>query len=186
MGNGVQRLHQGANAALRKHERIAAGQDHFPNLGRPADVAERGLDFGLAEISTRIGADHLAPEAEAAVDRADPDDLEKHTVRVAVYEPRNGALQSVADRVGLFGGEAGQFRHIGQKLPGYRVVRCRSVDQRRHRRGYRDGIARRHVVDCGFGPGRCEAGGDEIVSRSQGPVADTHLRGQVSVSWSGC
>src|SRR4029077_20143007 len=85
--------------AGREHQRIDAGQNRLSPLGMRRDIAERGV-----ELTHRQGfsgrANHLAPEAETAIDRADMGELEQYTVGIAVHNAFDRTVRVVADRVG--------------------------------------------------------------------------------------
>ena len=81
-------------------EGIAAADDHLPDLGLGADIGERVVE-GLGRQRTGAGrTDRLAAEAEAAIDRADMDELQEHPVGVAVDQAGHDLMGAVADRIG--------------------------------------------------------------------------------------
>src|SRR5437660_5642515 len=88
-----------ADTARRQHQRIAAGQDYFPDFRMRLDVSKRVLEL-LPRQHLLARSDHLAPEAEAAIDRADTDDLEQHTIRITMHDSFDRRMSVVADRIG--------------------------------------------------------------------------------------
>ena len=66
MRDGVQALDQRRKPARRHHQRVAAGQDHFPYFRPCTNVAQRGLEFGVIQ-RFRSGTDLLAAEAETGI-----------------------------------------------------------------------------------------------------------------------
>src|SRR3546814_4545508 len=60
-------------------------RSHFPDIRALRDVIDGGIElFGAQAL--RSGADRLAPEAEAAIDRTDIHQLEQHAVGIAVHD----------------------------------------------------------------------------------------------------
>ena len=133
-----------ADAARRQHEGIAAGEDHLPDARIAGDVGERGVERLAAERLRAAGADRLAAEAEAAVDRADVGELQQHAVGVAVHDAGGAGEAFVADRVGEFFGAMLQLAGVGHELAGDRIVRVGAIDQRGHGRRDGDGVAGGH------------------------------------------
>src|SRR5665213_4254963 len=70
MRNAVERPDQRTKPPRREQERIAAGDDDLPDLLVAADVTERRVKLGDAQLLV-AAPDLLAPEAEAAIDRAE-------------------------------------------------------------------------------------------------------------------
>src|SRR5262245_21513378 len=87
------------NAARGENEGIAARQNGLPDLRVVADVSKSGLEIGIRERRAVVGSNHLATEAEAAVDWADGCDLEEHAVGIAMHETGERAFRVIADRV---------------------------------------------------------------------------------------
>ena len=71
-----------------------------------ADVIERGGKRFAREAAAAARPDHLAAEAEPAVDRADMGQLEQHAVGIAMHDPLDRAVRIVGDRIGVFDGRA--------------------------------------------------------------------------------
>src|SRR5258707_13852243 len=89
------RLHELPEASRREHERIAAREDHLPDVIMRADIGDGGV-----ELRAREGArasNRLAAETEAAIGCADMDGLEQHAVGIAVHDARDGAMRGVPD-----------------------------------------------------------------------------------------
>ena len=103
------------------------------------DVFDRGVEL-LRGQRFGGGADHLAAEAEAAIDRADVGELEQHAVGIAMHDALDRAMGVVADRVGAFLRLHIEFGRIGHELARDRIVRVGVVDQVRNRRRNGDGI----------------------------------------------
>ncbi len=82
----------------REHERIAARQDDLAQLPVLRDIAEGCLKLAFAEQAA-VRPDMLAPEAEAAINRADQQGLEQHAVGIAVHDAGNGGEGVVPDGV---------------------------------------------------------------------------------------
>ena len=134
------------DAARRQDQRIAAGDDDLADGVVCADVVDRRIETGTAGqrlFATR--SDHLAAEAEPAVDRAGVRRLQQHPVGVAVHDPRHRRMGIIADRIGKLLGAGLQLAGIGDELARDRVGGIDAVDQARHRRRDRDGIARRDL-----------------------------------------
>ena len=148
MVDGRKPRHHVLDPARRQHQRIAAGEDDLPDVGTRGDVIDRGVELFRGQW---LGArtDHLAAEAEAAVDRADMRELEQHAVGIAMDDAGHGAVRVVADRIGALLGPGVQLRRIGHELPRDRIVRIAAVDQRGHRRRDGDGILRGDLLERG-------------------------------------
>ena len=74
----------------RQHQRIAAGQDDFPNLLVVTDIGECVRVALVGERTVLARSNHLAAKTEAAIDRADMNQLEQHTVGIAVHDSGHG------------------------------------------------------------------------------------------------
>ena len=70
----------------------------------------------------RARPDHLAAETKPAIDCANRDELEKHTIAIAAHNASDRALQRVADRIGMLGRIADEFADVGNILPRDRVA----------------------------------------------------------------
>ena len=109
-------------AARRQHQRIAAGQDHFPDFWRSPDVIERGRKR-CARQPSPPRADHFAPKAETAIDRAGVDDFQQDAIGVAVDHTFDRAVRIVANRIGTFVRMQLKLLFIGNELPRHWIVR---------------------------------------------------------------
>ena len=120
-------------------KRIAAGQDDLGHRRMSGEPGVGGLQLGVGQHAA-VGTDMFAPEAEPAIDRADQQRLQQCPVRVAMHHALDRGQRVVADRVGVFVRRGQQFGSIGDELPPDRIVR--RLDQRPHRRGNSDRVAR--------------------------------------------
>ena len=131
MVDGVERRDQLGQPPRRQHQRIAAGQDHFPDLRPRLDVGDGGVELvGRQRLAAR--PDLLAAEAEAAIDRADMQRLQQHAVGIAMHDALDRRARLVADRVGQLLGRdlgLGDARH---ELARDRIGRIGAVDQPQH------------------------------------------------------
>ncbi|MGO8469956.1 hypothetical protein AB9F45_36295, partial [Rhizobium leguminosarum] len=59
-----------------------------------------------------------APEAEAAIDRADMDGLEQDTIGIALNDAFDGAMGMIADRIGAFFRGDRKFGCSGHEMVG--------------------------------------------------------------------
>ena len=146
-----QRVHQLGQPPRRQHQRIAAGQDHFPDFGPRADIGQCRRQLPRRQ---RLAArpDLLAAEAETAIDRTDMQRLQQHAVGIAMDDAFYGRAGLVADRVGQFGGRDFGLLPARHELPRDRVVReIRAIDQRRHLRGDGDRHRLRGVLQPRIG-----------------------------------
>jgi hypothetical protein len=166
--DGRQPPAQVAQAARRQHQRVAAGDDHLPDLRVGGDVGEGGVQLFRRQVGQPLGPDHLAAEAEPAIDRAGVGGFQQHAVGIAVDDPLDRAVGLVADRIAGLAGAFQQLGLAGHELAGDRVGFVGRIDQRRHVRGDRHGVARRHGLEgrqplgsdqAGFGQGRGAAEG---------------------------
>jgi hypothetical protein len=65
------------------------------------EIGQRRVEL-FAGQRIAAGADHLAAEAEAAIDRAGMDELEQGTVGIAMHHALDRRMGLVADRIGQF------------------------------------------------------------------------------------
>ncbi len=98
---------QRGDAARSEDERIAARDDDLEDFRPRADIGERRGDV-LGRHRAAL-PDRLAAEAEAAVDRARGNKLQKHAVGIAVDEAGRDLMRVVADRVGALVRRRRQF-----------------------------------------------------------------------------
>ena len=146
MADVTQRVEHSPKPPRRQNQRVAAGQDDFPDLRVFAYVAERRVEIPLREQLAVRPADDLAPKTKAAVDRADRERRQQHTIRVAMHDAPDRRVRVVADRIGslVFAMlELGEGRH---ELPGDRVIGLVCVDEPGHRRRDGESVARRYGV----------------------------------------
>ena len=102
MGDRAEPADESAQAPRGQDQRIAAGDDHLPDLGPARDVGEGGRKRVGGERAEPLRPDHLAAEAEAAIDRAGVERLQQHAVRIAVHDALDGTVRRVSDRVVVF------------------------------------------------------------------------------------
>ena len=84
----------------RQRQRIAAGEDDFPDRRAGADIVERGVERLGRQRGRPARADRLAAEAEAAIDRADVQELQQDAIGIAMHDAGDGAVGGIADRIG--------------------------------------------------------------------------------------
>ena len=113
--------HQLAEPARRQHQRIAAGQDHFPDFRLRGDIGE-AVSSAAAHSVRAPRPHHLAAEAEAAIDRADMHRLEQHAVGIAMHDALDRGVRDIADRVGSLLRRDARARGVGDELAGDRIV----------------------------------------------------------------
>ena len=144
-------------------ERIAAGEDHLPDVRTFGDIGQGAIErFGRQHAFAL--PDRLAAEAEAAIDRTSREKLQKHPVGVAVDEPLDRAVRFVADRVGELAGRVRELARIRHELPRDRVVGIGRIDQPRERWRQGERIAGGDELEFGDmhgpnQPGRGQVGG---------------------------
>ncbi len=126
------------------------------------NVVERGFDLRLGKMRWPARPDHLAAEAEAAIDGADIRKLQEHAIGVAMHKPRHRLVRIVADRVGALFRHRLKLRRIGKELAGDRVVRIGGVDQLRHIRRNRNRVARGNALQVDEAVARRGTGFDNI------------------------
>ncbi len=141
-----QSLHDRCNAPRREHERIAPGEDHFPDVRTRGDIGESGVQRLARQRFGPSWPYHLAAETEAAIDRAGVGDLQEHAIRIAVHDPFHRTVRLIPDGVGRLNRQHVQFGRVGRELPGDRIVRIVGVDQ--CGQGWRDRhrVLRRHAL----------------------------------------
>ena len=96
----TQRAHDFAQPPRRQDQRIAAGQDDLPDVGMRADVIERRRQRGARQRLPAARPDHLAAEAEPAIDRTHVHELEQYAVGIAMHDAFDRTVRVVADRIG--------------------------------------------------------------------------------------
>ena len=104
----------------RQHQRIAAGEDHLPDLRLRANIVERRVELRAARAPRRP-AHHLAAEAKTAIDRADMERLEQHPVGIAMHDALDRAVRASPIGSARFLGAACELGRIGNELARDRV-----------------------------------------------------------------
>src|SRR5206468_12082891 len=85
MGNLVECSHDLGDAPGRKEKRIAAGEDHLPDLGMVADVID-GARERLPRQHRWVLTDDFTAKAKAAIDRAEQNRLQQHAIGIAMHD----------------------------------------------------------------------------------------------------
>ena len=163
-----QPLRQLSQSPRRQHQGIAAGDDHLPDLGVLGHIGQRCVERLGRQWLEAVGADHFAPKAEPAIDRAGVGDLQQHAVRVAMDDPFDRAVGEVTDRVGAL-----QIVHLqlglgGQELASDGVGGIGWVDQLGQGRSDGHRILRRHAFEGGQPLRRDQAGVGERLRAAEG------------------
>ena len=86
MRDRCQPLHDLSQPARRQHQRIAAGEDHLPDLRMVGDIGDGRVHRLGDQRAQPLRPDHFAAEAEAAIDRADMHGLQQHPIRIAMHD----------------------------------------------------------------------------------------------------
>ena len=169
--------HDLGKAARRQHQGIAAGQDDLPYLAVRADIVERGRIGLIRQRALLARSDHLAAEAEPAIDRADMHELEQHAIGVAVDDAGHGRMDVIADRIGALGGLRHQFVRAWHELPRDGIVGIAGVDERCDVRRHCDRIARGDLLERGEIGSARKAVGDKLFRLAQRPcqIDPAHL-----------
>ncbi len=159
--------HDLGQPARRQHQRIAAGQDDFPDLRMGADVIQRRAVGVIGQGRGLSWSDHFAPETEPAIDRTDMNELEQDPVRIAMHDPGDWRMRIVADRVGVLTGLLHQLVSAWDELARNRIVGVGRIDQRDEFRCHCDRVARSDLFEFGQGCDRRETGIDQLVRLAQ-------------------
>ena len=144
VGDPLEALHDLREPPRREHERVAAREDHLPDAWISRDVVERAPEL-VGRERLRSRTDALAPEAEAAVDRAGVRGQQQHPVGIAVHDARQRLVCEIADRIGELVGERRELVRARHQLERQRVARIARVDRVGDLAGERDRPARRHA-----------------------------------------
>src|SRR5215831_8541347 len=88
-----------ADPARSQQKRVAAGDNHFPDLRALPHIAEGAFQCRSVEHS-RFLAHDLSAKTEAAIDRAQQDRLQQYAVRMTMNNARHRRPTFVANRVG--------------------------------------------------------------------------------------
>ena len=169
-----QRLDDLAEPPRRQHQRIAAGEDDLPDFGMRADVVERRVELGARERGP--APDHLAAEAEPAIDRADVDRLEQHAIGIAVHDALDRAVGVVADRIGALLRPRVELGRVRHELARDRIVRIGRIDELDDLRGERQRIAGGDPFELGPAVRRGEPGCDQVVGAAERLAGWSHGR----------
>jgi hypothetical protein len=89
VGDFAQATQQPVEQGRLHSERVAAGEQHVPHLGRAPDVVKLGFKFPLAKGGSRVAHDAAAC-AITTVAGALGRDQHQHPVRVAMDQARDG------------------------------------------------------------------------------------------------
>ena len=171
--------HHVAQAARRQDEAVAAGDDDLPDVRALGDVGHGGVQRLRRQRAQALGPDHLAAEAEPAVDRAGVVDLQQAAVGIAVDDPLDRRVGEVADRVGGLPRAGRDSSAVGRdELARDRVVRIGGVDQVGHGRRDRHGILRRHPLQRRQALGRDQAGVGQGLGAAKGPGGGHGVEGR--------
>ena len=152
-------------AARRNRERIAAGDDQFPNLLMRRQIGEGSIERGIVEHAGRSRADPRTAEAETAIDRADTGQFEQSAVGIAMDQALARLMDVVADRVDAFLRQKPQFGNLRQELPTDRIVG--PLDQSGDAGRHGDAVMRRDLGQFRRLPGRGQAGRDQFLGSGQ-------------------
>ncbi len=162
MIDGFEPGHDLREPPRRQGQRIAAGQNHFPDCRMLLDIADGGGERIRRKMRPPLGSDHLAAKAEPAIDRTDVQQFQEHAIGVAVDDAVDWAEQKITSRIGHFVWLLRELGQIRNKLAGNWIARIGGVYQRRDGAGYSNRIG------CGdllyrfaFGV-RQETGFDEV------------------------
>ena len=115
-------------AARRGCQRIATRQDHLPDGRSCRDIGHGGVERCGRQRAVATRPDHFAAEAEAAVHRANVDELQQHAVGIAVHHAFARRVRGVADRVCALVGRRRQLAQVGEILTRDRVAGLGRVD----------------------------------------------------------
>src|SRR5918993_1429442 len=126
-------------SASRAIAALAAGDDDLPDLRPAFDIGEGSFQGLRWERAKPLRPDHLAAEAEAAINGAGVQRLQEHAVGITVDNALDGAVRRVADRVLALAWVPLELALIRHELPCDRVGGISRVDQRRHLGRDRDG-----------------------------------------------
>src|SRR4029078_1840386 len=108
------------------------------------DVVDRSRQRRLRQPGRLAGADHLAAEAKAAIDRADMRQLEQYAVGISVHDALDRTVDVVPDRIHELLGAMIELRRIRNELTRDGIVRITSVDQ------IGKCLRQAHSIPCGY------------------------------------
>jgi len=115
-----------------QHQRIAAGENDFPNLGMFPDIIQRPIERVSRQHSARL-TDLFAPKAKSTIDRACEQKFQKHPVGITMDDAFDRRVAVVPDRIDAFFGKYRKFVNGRHELRGNGIVSIRGIDQRKHR-----------------------------------------------------
>jgi hypothetical protein len=154
--------HDLGEPSRRQHQGIAAGQDHFPDFWMRADVVERVAIRAFRKRRRLAGADHLAAKTKPAIHRTDMDQLEQHSIGIAMHDPADRRMRMIANRIGVLARSSHQFLSAWNELPRDRIVGIIRIDQRGHLGRHRHRIARRDLFQIGKIGHSCKPIGSQL------------------------
>ncbi len=146
VGDFCQRLGRLGDAAGRKRQRVAAGQDDLPDRRARPHIVERRGEVGRAQ-QARARTDTFAAKAEPAIDRANRDQFDQYPVGIAMHQSVDRAHCIVADWIVALGGMALKLPPVGNELARDRVVGVAGLNERGERRAEADRIALRDRLE---------------------------------------
>ncbi len=177
MIDGFEPGHDVREPSRRQGQRIAAGEDYFPDPGLVRDIAHRGGKRLRCKISRTVWPDDRAAKAEPAIDRADVEQFQERAIWVAVDNAFDRAECEIAGRIGHFVRPLGEFGQVWNKLAGDWVGGIGGVDQARNRAGNSNGVDRGDPLDRVPFCLRHETGSDQIGGVAQGSRRLLHRSG---------
>jgi hypothetical protein len=132
MRDGPQAAQQVIELVVRQGQRVAAGDQHVPDLGLGLDVGQCPLPlrFGKGIVAAGL-AHHARTRAVAAVGRTKAGRQEQHAVGVAVDQPRHLSVVILTQRVVGFAGRANVFLPDGDVCAAQPVVGIVAIEQAR-------------------------------------------------------
>ena len=126
-----------------------------------AHIVERRVELGRAE-DARAGTDPLAAKAEAAIDRADRDELDQHPVGIAMHQSPTGLMASSPIGSSLSAGSRMSSRASGTNWRAIGSAGSPGRDERGERRRQADRVALGHGLKLGKPFGRRKARVDQL------------------------
>jgi hypothetical protein len=134
-----------------------------------ADIVERAVIGGRRERGRLARSDHFAAKTKSAIDRADVNQLEQHSIGIAMHDAGDRRMVVIADRIRILAWLSDQFLGARNELTRNRIVGIPGIDQRGHVSGHRYRIAGRDLFQIGeINAGR-KAAGDQLGGLAQCP-----------------
>ena len=121
MIDGFEPGHDVREPSRRQGQRIAAGEDHFPDSGLVRDIAHRGGKRLRCKMHRTVWPDDRAAKAEPAIDRTDVQQFQERAIGVAVDNAFDRAECEIAGRIGHFVWPLGELGQIRNELAGNRI-----------------------------------------------------------------